>query len=139
MNGAGALDTYVELVAWAIEGLGATASNPDSYASWARILAFGGLPTALLALPVFFVARRRGLRRAAWIVLAPLAAVLLAFLATPWIAPALADGDRFAFGFGLLLATGFATLLWLPIAAAAAVLGAWSRRRREPAAPRGMV
>ncbi|MEW5685792.1 MAG: hypothetical protein AB1942_12815 [Pseudomonadota bacterium] len=109
--------------------LAGLAVDPSVYEVWAKVFLIGAAPTALLALPIFLRTYEKGvlpgLRMLAWTCVPAL--VLL--IASPLVGQFFSrPGDGSAFAILFLGVCGFTLMLWLPIAGATALIGAWRRR-----------
>lgn len=102
-------------------------ANPDWYRGWAKLALFGGIPTAILAIPVYMTAILHGRRRGFRAALIPVALWLLCTVAVTVGGSWLADGGRL-YGMILYFGWGFLVWLWLPVALASVWLAGWRRR-----------
>ncbi len=102
-------------------------TSSDWYSGWAKLVLFGGIPTAIFAIPVYMTAILHGRRRGFRAALVPFAIALLCTVATVVGGRWLADGGQL-YGMILYFSWGFLFFLWLPVALVAVWLASWRRR-----------
>ena len=112
-----------------VETLGYYATHPDAWWDWARLLLVNGVPTVVLALPVYFIARLRGRRPAFLAVATPVIVTYAGISLLMLVQPPMSADLRFALGIVFAFALVAVTWLWIPVAGLMAYLGLRRRRR----------